>query len=912
MKNGFERRHQSRKCAKCDTVLERWWFQLLLPLLLWVETGKGFLLVVVVPPGHRERYARFHRCSVVAVTSTNGGGDRGGQTCIFKDDEESSQRLSFSDYESLQQQQEQHQRPNNIIRRTGCGDSAVSSQAPRVSFPQQARGGSSSRSLKINRCRAAKELVYYSKILFGHSRHLKLRQNHQQEPQFNDEAEEIASSAMTVCTDVTAAKERVSYLLSEIESTFTLNIPNDYTIHATQSILISISHLVQLRGEYSMNVFRFEPMIQVVWRQLEAQEAEKYLCPRRWLECLQAATILRLEHVSPLYVKIVQRLTKGDAISGLKPDQFVQILMWASSGQKQESSRPSGHTEVEAQLLRSVARRLRKQGVRQMSSNQLLSKAIMATSMLLKQQPQYVPGSGAEVVEGELKQLAYTLMFEKMQRLDGNSKYSMLTLKLLTSQEAASMFGCAALVVVNGTDPMVCQLCRALEMNTTMETLTFADCSVIFQALTQWRYRVSSSAIREMGEALLVTNELFSFNIYPKPREVNHVLRCISLLYQSEPETVAPFRKLAEFLFQDKEFLCACSLSILSNFLWFSSVVMLSESVAITISEQILQAMDLNMQSVSPKVASRILSALTTLTVGRIRGDSQEGNNAAVRHLNDLLYQSFDVFGEYLFSKRLDPHDISSALGAYAKAGYTLEPSVIDHLTSLLVMRLEDCSVRQVVQSLWALAKMNEWDLACDYLNLSSDDNFCPGFLSHVPALASHLSCHANQLSTKDISQTIWSLARLEQYDEASIALWEPLLERVNELQHLMTAQETANSLWALSKMPRKAYRSVFKLTQHLRNEQILKSLKPQEATAILYALGRLDIRDEWVFSQLSQLILSKVEGTSSPAIAHVLWAHKKVHLRPPQEILDAWSSKKLGLVPVSSMNDDWHDIFLS
>lgn len=61
-----------------------------------------------------------------------------------------------------------------------------------------------------------------------------------------------------------------------------------------------------------------------------------------------------------------------------------------------------------------------------------------------------------------------------------------------------------------------------------------------------------------------------------------------------------------------------------------------------------------------------------------------------------------------------------------------------------------------------------------------------------------------------------------------------------------MTAQETANCVYALSKFLRKAYKTVFTLTQHLRENEILNSLKPQEATAILYGLGRLDIRDEW------------------------------------------------------------------
>ena len=787
-------------------------------------------------------------------------------------------------------------------------------------------------SYSINANEAAKELVNASRVVY--QRQLMLEGQLQHRPHEGIVQNNTTSQHAKEEVEIVAVPKRLLKLLSTVQTAILVKeesrteeeeAPVRLNINSLHNTLVSLSYLVQIRGTLD-NINVSERLIQTLWRKLEIKQAERHLCSTRWIACIQAATILRLQQVSPLYSKICHRLTKGDAISRLTPNQLGQVLAWAARKQGREGvcivDKNDGSDAFllpsEQGLVRAVARRFRKQTVRRQSSNRILSKAIESTFMLLNKQDQQQEQQqlwGKEGISqdllGELKRLAYTLLKERIQRLGTQNENSAEEPTMLTSKETASLFSCAYLVVANGNDSMVDHLCSALERNTTMDDLSFPECSSIFEALTKWRRPAPPVAAHNMGHALLIRIEqTLPCNHSPRPRDVNSIFRGVSLLHQSTVlETVSSFRNLAERLFQDKQFLNNSSMSTLSNFIWFSSTATLSEQVAHNLGNQILMKLDCESQRMSPKMACRILSSLTTWIVDRLEF-GQSGLTAASIRLRDLLYQLFDTLGDYLLSKRLDPHDLSSSLVAYAKAGYALDLAIIEHVTATLASRLDDCSVRQVTQSLWAIAKMNEWELANTDNNARGIQR--PLFLSHAPTLAAHLSSRASELSTKDIAQTIWAFARLD--IQEPFDMLDPLLARANLAVHLMTAQETANCLWALSKIARNnAYQTVFKLTQHLRNEEVLYELKLQEATTILYALGRLDIRDEWIFDQLSQLVLSKVENTSSPAIARIFWAHRQVHLKPPQDILDAWASKKLGLIPVSNMKDDkWEEYLLN
>jgi hypothetical protein len=74
---------------------------------------------------------------------------------------------------------------------------------------------------------------------------------------------------------------------------------------------------------------------------------------------------------------------------------------------------------------------------------------------------------------------------------------------------------------------------------------------------------------------------------------------------------------------------------------------------------------------------------------------------------------------------------------------------------------------------------------------------------------------------------------------------------------------------------------------------------QPQEASIVLYALGRRNIRDVQVFRHLTQAILRHhIHTASAQTIANILWAHRTVFIEPPPQLLERWATvKSPGLV---------------
>ena len=70
-----------------------------------------------------------------------------------------------------------------------------------------------------------------------------------------------------------------------------------------------------------------------------------------------------------------------------------------------------------------------------------------------------------------------------------------------------------------------------------------------------------------------------------------------------------------------------------------------------------------------------------------------------------------------------------------------------------------------------------------------------------------------------------------------------------------------------------------------------------QEAANILYALGKLQVDDEATFNMLGQLLIDQVETCTAQAIANALWAFQELGLAPPDQLLQRWTTEKLGLI---------------
>jgi len=748
-----------------------------------------------------------------------------------------------------------------------------------------------------------------------------------------------------------------------------------------------------------------------VWKDLEQHQADQHLNPQRWLDLLKTINALDMAHmieIEPLYCRICLRLTRGDSLARLHPNQLIQCLQLftttmdsnydhhqpnnriATVTDKEENhvpvtksaasntrspSRRHFHPDYylqscERELLQAVARRLRKQQVRRKTNTRLIMNAVTASVNLLSSTTTPRQGtsessddendSTTTVVTlsskekatidwiGEIKKLAFTFMKERLDRLSSsiaddngddcppkNADKPMN--RTMTLEEIAILFHCAKRIDLEKDSTVAQQLCSALETKTIDNSqefrrnsrLLFADTARIIGTLENWHHRADVS-LEYLGYSLhlmYLEQQHDDRAMLPRPHHVSAIFRSLCLLYPNPSlEIRTPFRDLGDLLFCDKRFLpTLTSFYDVSNALWFAVTFGVSQSAAESLGEHVLVVTRRSMDHVSslgyngkpqhcsPRMACRILNSFTALAVRNKSLQSKEANSSWFR-VQAQLYEMFELLGEQLLSTQLDPLDASNALTAYAKSGYTQDPGILDHLALTMVRRFQGASIRQIVHSLWACAKLSQVDCGDSVQGARAEESLwyqdgdSVSYLTYAFDMAMHLSHFASELSTKDVAQTIWALARLGISNEEIL---DPLLERTRELVVEFNAQEAVSCLWSLTKLKHDAYDVVFQVIRKLQNDQFIQTLGLKEATTILYSLGKLDIREEYAFETLSNLILQKVEGgseASSPtAIAQILWSHRQVHLKPPQVILDAWASKNLGLVPISSspMDDD-------
>lgn len=328
----------------------------------------------------------------------------------------------------------------------------------------------------------------------------------------------------------------------------------------------------------------------------------------------------------------------------------------------------------------------------------------------------------------------------------------------------------------------------------------------------------------------------------------------------------------------------------MANFAWFAAykaqwkgdVTIISALASRLLDEDVLAA------SCSAKGASRLLGSFSVLCEPL---DGEQTDASA-----GLLARLFEAYGEHLLSVQLTPMQATTAIYGYARASYGKDIAIFDYLAESIAAQVARCTTRQLAMSLWSCGKMVVWDSEDE---VSSEMPLVsPRFATSATLLLKELCLRSDKLNAKDVGQTIWAMARL-QLNEPSC--FEVLGKRAEELVADMTTTEIANVLWAVSILSgKKAYRIVFVLTRRLLSpDETLDGMDIREASAVLFALAKLNIRDEELFQKLVVVVMRSIDSASSRTVSNVLWAHRCVHLEPPQKVLDAWAAQKLGLSPV-------------
>ena len=130
-----------------------------------------------------------------------------------------------------------------------------------------------------------------------------------------------------------------------------------------------------------------------------------------------------------------------------------------------------------------------------------------------------------------------------------------------------------------------------------------------------------------------------------------------------------------------------------------------------------------------------------------------------------------------LFRSKLSPAEASSALVAYAKASYVRDMGIYDHLVSLIASMTNQCSVRQLAQSIWSCGKMIAWEHSADYSwGDEGDVGMEPPYLKSAKSIAIELSQRTDELSSVDVTQCIWALGKLRISEEKVLMLTRKVL----------------------------------------------------------------------------------------------------------------------------------------
>jgi hypothetical protein len=690
-----------------------------------------------------------------------------------------------------------------------------------------------------------------------------------------------ASSGLGFAERSEVLKELLPGLLEAIEMAVTL-VPdhNSEDSHSYSSPGMSIYALADTLQALSILVGRncggalekLQPLVlaRKVWDRLQ-QDGEQmvtHLGPRRLVECLRASSTLRLRQEEmqmqdlggskTFYQLSCERLTKGDALSKLTAADLATVL-WSLASPSTTSLLP-----FEQNLVKAAVRRFRKKGVRDSASRKDLGRSLEAASRHLVAQNDH-PSD----LNQEIRLMAYTLCKETIKKVSDDADGSPLAFR-----ESSKLLHLAVLLKLDASDPLIGEICRTLgnKSESNLQSATIFDLSRMTAAFERLRIKESSDVFLRLGETLLECISKETSADRSEPKAVNSILRCAALLHTRNEAVMQPFRAAARLLFLNPSFLARCGPNELSNFVWFALVTQWhNDEVLEALATRILEPNVVD--SFSPKMACRTLSTFTAITMSR-SVDSEES-----LPLQQHLFQLFENLGEQLLSSNLTPLDVSSGIYAYAKASYVRDMGIFDHLVGLLASRVEEFSVRQIAQSLWACGMMMAWEIVPE----DEDNNPLHPYLASATTMATFLGSLAETLTTKDVAQSIWAIGRLHIDDPAVLS---PFANRAKVVAKQLTAEEIANIFWALSKVRSEEFGLIFVLMRRISHDASL-ALTAQEAANILYALGRLNIRDEDVFKILSNIILDQIEGISAQAIANVIWAHRVVFITPPQKLTD-------------------------
>ena len=654
-------------------------------------------------------------------------------------------------------------------------------------------------------------------------------------------------------------------------------------IYALADVLEALAILSQ---RVSNGRSHMQPMARLVVGLMLRHENEEIcrLGPIRLVQCLQSLAALNLnddDHRRLRHI-IYERLAKPDAVSKL-PARSLSYGLSALATSKDDI----GDNGIALKLSKSFMRRLRKQKVRKTASASDLRRAIVASRDLVASQH-----ASAEEIFEEASIFGFTII---RAILDMNKKG-----RVIYSSEIADIVSSwASLRKVDPSreDTLTDELFDVCEYADVLSMCTVWQLQSILEGMEKLQVTDRPELVRLAGERLVEIVEQRSSLGSMNPTTVNSILRCPVLLHRRNAAVIGPYIQASVYLFCDSDFLGRTRVGELANFLWFMSMAHWYHNGSLkALTERILET-DVA-DSCTPKLASRILGTFTSIVSAQsTRSLNEDSGLPEMVEMQELSSKLFHVLGGHLLSSQMSPAEVSSALYAYAKASNVQDMGIYDHLVSQIASMSSQCSVRQLAQSLWSCGKMVAWEE-----NQIENEDESPGYrptwnppyLQNARHLATVLSTRMKELTPMDVTQCMWAVGRLRITDARLVCAF---AYRAKQLTPKLNSAEVANIIWAFSRVNFSDEEVIKTLTNRITSDSLQPT--PQEAATVLYSLGILQHKDERAFGLLSNKILDQIDRTSAQSIANTLWAHRAVHITPPQQLLDSWATQKLGIIGI-------------
>lgn len=429
----------------------------------------------------------------------------------------------------------------------------------------------------------------------------------------------------------------------------------------------------------------------------------------------------------------------------------------------------------------------------------------------------------------------------------------------------------------------------------TRQSYTLCDIARILWSLQRLRMRDQSGMIAALVQKFvhLLNTDYFTMTTC-EPKHLTMILRSVILLSPGTTIMQDTFSVVSPILL-DQKFLSRCNEFEVSSFIWFMAKAHIYNKEVIYNLAYRMRDVDI-LSNCSPSSASRFLWSYTILV--------ESGEEDLV--MKEVLFETFQALGSIMLSSQLTHADISSTMWAMAKASYSLDMGIFDHLVEALSQdtMLELANTRQISQALWACGKMIAWENPLraknggigEGIGVDAEIKF-PPYIGRAKKIASYLvTTKLDQMKPKDIAQSCWALGHLKINDHKILY---PLAQTAAYFarSNVFNSQEIANIVWGLSKTSFRNEWLIRTLTRQLRHPEFQEQCTPQEASNILYALAIMNIRDEATFRYMSHVIMMHLSKTTAQTIANSLWAHDRVELEPPPQLLDRWLRERLDVV---------------